>query len=187
MKKLYLIIGAPGSGKTSDAEVIAKESSGSIVHLSTGNLLRDEVASGSALGELLNGYMSKGALVPLRHIIEILIAAIKNTDANTVVVDGYPRSLEQMNELDIILNEQSDIKLEMVIVVNVSDATARARVLGRARGDDDKESVFNDRMRIYLEPIDAIKEFYADKGLLEEVDGEGTLEEIVAAIKKLMR
>ena len=69
MKKLFLIIGAPGSGKTTDADLIAKKHSDTIIHYSTGDMLRTEVASGSELGETIESYISKGALVPLKIII----------------------------------------------------------------------------------------------------------------------
>ena len=69
MKKLFLVIGAPGSGKTTDAEVISKNNADSMVHYSTGELLRAEVASGSELGKLIDSYTSKGNLVPLEIVV----------------------------------------------------------------------------------------------------------------------
>ena len=72
-KKLFLIIGAPGSGKTTDAEIIAKKNSDTIVHYSTGDLLREEVASGSELGREIKSYIDNGKLVPLNIVILSLI------------------------------------------------------------------------------------------------------------------
>ena len=78
MKKLFLIIGAPGSGKTTDAQIIAKNNADSIVHYSTGELLRAEVASGSEQGKLIDSFVSKGNLVPLSIVVGTIIEALKN-------------------------------------------------------------------------------------------------------------
>ena len=152
MKNLFLIIGAPGSGKTTDASIIAQQDE-KFAHFSTGDLLRAEVTSGSELGNL---------------------------------IDGYPRSVEQMTELDKVLSEQDEISLKGVIEVDVSEDVARARVLGRARGADDNNEVFNNRMKVYLDPIKPIRKFYSEKELLHVVNGERGIDEIVADIKNLL-
>lgn len=185
MKKLFLIIGAPGSGKTTDANLIAKADE-SFTHYSTGDLLRAEVASGSELGKLIDSYISKGNLVPLEVVVNAIISAIKSSKTPNVVLDGYPRSVEQMSELDRVLSTQNEIALKGVIEVAVSEEVARERVLGRARGADDNNEVFNNRMKVYLEPIGAIREFYEAKNLLHEINGERTIDEIVDDMRKLI-
>ncbi|SFV51874.1 Adenylate kinase [hydrothermal vent metagenome] len=184
MKKLFLIIGAPGSGKTTDAGIIADKHSDNIVHYSTGDMLREEVARGSELGETIESYISKGALVPLNIIIDTIVSAIKNSPKDVVLIDGYPRSVEQMIAFDEILDRESDIDLLSVIEVRVSEDVAKDRILGRAaeaevvRSDDSIE-VFYDRMKIYTDPLAEIQKFYTDKELLHVIDGERTLEVIV--------
>jgi adenylate kinase len=190
MKKLFLIIGAPGSGKTTDASIIAEKHADKIVHYSTGDMLREEVASGSELGQTIESYISKGALVPLNIIIDTIVSAIKNAPVNTILIDGYPRSEEQMTAFDELVSKEDDIELVSVIEVRVSEEVARERILGRraeaAPGEersDDSEEVFNDRMKIYTEPLKAIQKFYTDKGLLTVINGERTLDEVVAEME----
>lgn len=147
-------------------------------------MLRAEVASGSQLGETIESYISKGALVPLAIIIDTIISAIKHSPKDIVLIDGYPRSTEQMRALDEILQTEDEIDLVSVIEVRVSEAVAKDRILGRAaeaevvRSDDSIE-VFYDRMKIYSDPLAEIQEFYTDRELLKVIDGERTLEVIV--------
>ena len=193
-KKLFLIIGAPGSGKTTDASLIAQKHSDSIVHYSTGDMLREEVSSGSKLGATIESYISRGALVPLDIIIDTIISAINNAPVDTVLIDGYPRSVEQMIALDEILTDNSDIELVSVIEVRVSEQVAKERILGRAseakegegRSDDSIE-IFYDRMKIYNEPLEAIQKFYIDRNLLHVINGEREINEIVEDMDRFIQ
>jgi len=192
MKKLFLIIGAPGSGKTTDASIIAEKNE-NIVHYSTGDMLREEVASGSELGKEIESYISKGALVPLKIIVNTIVSAINNAPVDNVLIDGYPRSIEQMTAFDELVEKEDNIELASVIEVRVSEQVARERILGRraeaAPGEersDDSEEVFNDRMKIYTDPLEEIQKFYTDKGLLTVINGERTLEEVVEDMEKFI-
>ena len=131
MKKLFLIIGAPGSGKTTDAEIIAERNNDDIVHYSTGDLLRAEVASGSERGKRIDSFISKGLIVPIEIAIETITSAIKAAPSDVILFDGYPRSIEQMNELNKFLEYDSDVELISVIEVVVTEEVA---VGGCARG-----------------------------------------------------
>ena len=183
MKKLFLIIGAPGSGKTTDAELIAAKH-GSITHYSTGDMFRAEIASGSERGALIDSFVSKGNLVPIAIAIETILTAIKNAPSNVVIIDGYPRSLEQMSELDKYLVNEPAVTLVNVIEVEVSRDTAFQRVLGRAADAqvvraDDNEEVFLNRMKLFTDPLAEIKAFYTEKNILKVINGEGTIKQIV--------
>ncbi len=179
MKKIFLIIGAPGSGKTTDASMIAQNNSDSIAHFSTGDLLRAEVQSGSELGKIIDERISAGNLVPVKIAVETIIKAIENSDKNIILIDGFPRSVEQMMALEKVLISAKGIRLVLVIEVLVSPETAKKRVLGRSRGSDDKEEIFANRLTIYNEPLSMIRDFYKNQNLLIEVDGERDVNEIV--------
>ncbi len=193
MKKLFLIIGAPGSGKTTDASIIAGRND-NIVHYSTGDMLREEVASGSELGQTIDGFISKGALVPLNIIIDTIISAIKNAPVDNILIDGYPRSVEQMTALDELLETEDDITLVSTIEVRVSQEVAKDRILGRAADakpgeerSDDSIEVFYDRMKIYTDPLAEIQDFYTKKELLTVINGERELDPIVAEMEAFIK
>jgi adenylate kinase len=193
MKKLFLIIGAPGSGKTTDASIIAEKNE-NIVHYSTGDMLREEVASGSELGKEIDSYITKGALVPLEIIVNTIVSAINNAPVANVLIDGYPRSVEQMTAFDELVSKEENIELASVIEVRVSEEVAKERILGRAADakpgeerSDDSIEVFFDRMKIYTDPLAEIQAFYTEKNLLEVIDGARALEEVVADMETFVK
>ncbi len=185
MKNLFLIIGAPGSGKTTDAEIIAEQNE-NIAHYSTGELLRSEVASGSELGKVIGKRMSAGELVPVEVALDTIIKAINNSTCNTILIDGYPRSDEQMMGLDGVLKNEKNITLKYVIEVVVSEETAMNRVLGRNRGADDNIEVFKNRMNVYTEPLKGIQDFYNSKNILHKINGEKDIEVVVEKMSQFI-
>jgi len=188
MKKVFLIIGAPGSGKTTDATTVAQKHSDHIVHYSTGDMLREEVSKGSELGKTIEGFIARGALVPLDIILDTIMVSIKNAPADVILIDGYPRSVEQMLAFDEIIQKEEEISLVSVIEVSVSEETARERVVGRVaqsevvRADDSME-IFNHRMQVYLQPLAQIQDFYKRKKLLKTFNGEKSIDIIVSLME----
>lgn len=183
MIKLFLIIGAPGSGKTTDANLISKKHK-NMIHYSTGDMLREEVKKDSELGKKINSFIVKGNLVPLKIIIDTIIFAIHQHKDSVILIDGYPRSVEQMRALYQILKTEKDIKLSSVIEVRVTETTARNRVIGRiseanTTREDDNIAIFENRMNTYLNPLKDIQEFYQNQNILKIIDGENSIDKVV--------
>lgn len=182
MKQLFLIIGAPGSGKTTDCELIAAQAE-RITHYSVGDMLRAEAAGGSVRGLEIRAIIEQGDIVPSEIGIAVIIDAIKNAPTPVVIIDGYPRSVAQMEALEHYLSSEGQVSLCGVVEVVVSEAVARERVLGRARGVDDDANVFTRRMRVYAEPLADIEAFYTQKNLLKKIDGARAVETVVADLR----
>lgn len=190
-KKLFLVIGAPGSGKTTNASLIARRHKEHIVNYSMGDMLRDEIACGSERGKMISSYIKKGELVPLDIIIDTMITAIKYAPTEVVMIDGFPRSVEQMKVFDVLVSQEAEIELVAVIEIAASEETAKARISARAAEaapgqirSDDREEVFYERMKIYSESLEEIETFYREKKLLKIIDGEKPLE-MVASLMEL--
>jgi adenylate kinase len=182
-KKIILIIGAPGSGKTTDGSKLAQNHAESITSYSVGEMLKEEIAKGTTLGKINNDYVSVGALVPTAIVMDKMVTAIKDASTDIVLIDGFPRKAKQMKVFSDLMEADERMELISVIEIRVSEAVARKRVLGREElREDDEEAVFNNRMRIYRETIEEIERFYEGRGLLSVIDGERSVEEVVADI-----
>lgn len=184
LKKLILLIGAPGSGKSTDGSHIAKDHS-DITHYSTGDLLKNEVTKGTKLGKINEGFISRGELVPTDIVIDTIVAAVRNAPTDIILLDGFPRKEKQMKFFADCLNNIQGIELSAVIEIRVSEAVAKARVLGSAESKTEK--LFNNTMRIYQETITEIEEFYDHDKLLKVIDGEREMDIVIEEIDNFLK
>jgi len=181
-KKLILLIGAPGSGKTTDALAIAKKHT-DITAYSTGELLQAEKESKSALGKIIEQYKDRGELVPTSITIDTIFDAIKKSPTDVILLDGFPREKESITSFCDVIYNNHNIELDAVIEIRVSDEVAKERYLS---SHEITEEVFQKSLAIYKDTINYIEEFYKDKNLLNVIDGEQELSKVVEDIDKIL-
>lgn len=184
MKKL-VFMGPPGAGKGTQAKKICLEYS--IPQISTGEILREAIQNKTELGLNAKKYMDSGDLVPDSIVIGIIKDRLKQGDCkHGFLLDGFPRTTAQAEELNRILTELG-YKLDATINISVPDAELVRRLLERAkvegRSDDNEETIKN-RLKNYNEKTFPLLSFYKSHGLLKEVDGMGSVEDITFKIKK---
>lgn len=183
-----VIFGPPGSGKGTQAAHI-KEKYG-LLHLSTGEMLRNEIAAKTDLGQKVESFVINGQLVPDELVTEVLKKALAErlSQGNGFIFDGFPRNGEQAQILEDALNS---LNLDINIAINLtaSDPELIKRILLRGETSgraDDNETVIKDRLEIYRNNVSDLIDFYQERGKLYEVDGEGTPQEVFEHITKLI-
>lgn len=178
-----ILIGPPGAGKGTQATVISEHFG--IPHISTGEIFRRNVAEGTELGQEAQKYMSSGDYVP--DTVTNAMVANRLAEADTAagyLLDGYPRTLDQVTELDTIL-ARLDKTLDAVVEITANTDEVVARLLQRAKEQgraDDTEDVIRRRMQVYAEQTEPLVSVYRDRGLLVQVDGMGTIDEVSARV-----
>jgi len=184
-----VFFGPPGSGKGTQASRLA--SSLGIPQISTGDLLRSNVATGTELGKIAKPIMQSGALVPDDLVIRMLKERLEKPDAAAgALFDGFPRTVPQAEALDKLLEEEGR-SLTAVLFIDVPDAPIVERLVKRAklegRADDTPETV-SARLRVYREKTEPLAELYRAHGVLHRIDGdrsvEAVAEDVLAAVKK---
>ncbi len=178
-----VLLGAPGSGKGTQAEFLA--GSLGVPAISTGAMLRDAVALGSALGSKVEGIMASGGLVDDALMAEVVRERLGRPDAaGGFLLDGYPRTTGQAAMLDRILEERQE-KLDAVVLLEVPEAVLVERAVARKRADD-REEVVRERLRVYREKTEPLVELYERRNLLRRVDGNRTMREVTSASLKML-
>jgi len=179
-----ILIGAPGSGKGTQASFIKEDFS--LAHVSTGDLLRANIENGTALGDTAKTFMDKGDLVPDDLVIKMLYEKLKEDGSkNGFMLDGYPRTVAQAIALDTMLTEMN-FKLDFIINLKVSDETVIKRLLGRGRTDDNEETITN-RLKVFRSQSEPVLEYYNDKIKILDIESEGTWDKIYDDIKKKIK
>ncbi len=178
-----LLMGPPGAGKGTQASIIAERYG--IPAISTGDLFRNNVARGTDLGREAERYMNAGEYVPDDVTNGMLRDRLLEPDAEKgFLLDGYPRTLAQVEFLDSVLEEQG-VSLDRVVelVVDVDEVVSRLLARAAAEGrKDDTEEVVRRRLEVYAEETAPLLELYDSRGLLIRVDGVGTVEEVANRI-----
>ncbi len=178
-----LFMGAPGAGKGTQAARVSEHYG--IPQISTGDIFRANVKAGTQLGLAAQRYMDAGEYVPDEVTNDMVEARLGEDDARGgFLLDGYPRTLEQVTRLDEML-EHLGSSLNGVIVLQVDREELIQRLLERARTSgrtDDTEDVIRYRQKVYAEQTAPLLDTYADRGLVVEVDGQGTVDEVAERI-----
>ena len=184
--KYFILFGPPGAGKGTHAAPMAKKYN--LKHLSTGELLRAEIAEGTELGLKAKELIDGGNLVP-DEVVEGMIAKAfgKYRDVAGFLLDGFPRTVTQAYDLKEML-EARDEHVTAVISLMIPDEIIKERIAGRAkiegRADDAKPEVIENRIRTYHEKTEPLIALYRDEGLYHEVDSVGTIAEVEERVSR---
>ncbi|WP_427008369.1 adenylate kinase [Pseudarthrobacter sp. H2] len=174
-----LIIGPPGSGKGTQAELISQRLG--VVAVSTGDIFRANVKCGTPLGLEARKYIDAGDFVPDSVTNNMVQDRLSGSDVESgFLLDGYPRTTAQINHLDRILASKGQ-ELDVVLELTADREELVARLLGRARASgrsDDTEDVIRHRLDLYHEQTEAVVSEYAERGILTSVDGLGTIDTV---------
>jgi adenylate kinase len=178
-----ILFGPPAAGKGTQAKRLV--TSRKMVQLSTGDMLRAAIASGSELGKRVSGIMERGDLVSDEIVIELIEQRLPEAEAaGGAIFDGFPRTLAQAQALDIMLEHRGS-RIDLVVRLKVDDEALMKRIAGRyaesGRPDDNPES-FKVRLGAYNDQTAPLLPYYENHKKLVEVDGMGTVEAVAAAI-----
>ena len=182
-----IIFGPPGAGKGTQSDFIVKRHN--LFHVSTGDLLRNEIKKKTPLGEQISSIVDKGSLVS----DEIVSTLIRNVVSiveykNRFIFDGYPRNLLQAKNLDKILNENEQ-KIDLVLKLSVSLDTIKKRILERQvleKRADDNEEIAIKRFKTYELSTEPVIEYYKKLNILKEINGERSITQINKEISDII-
>jgi adenylate kinase len=179
----FLLIGPPGAGKGTQAALLANAYR--IPAISTGDIFRANVKNETELGLQVKSIMERGEYVPDSLTNELIRDRLSQADAESgFLLDGYPRTNDQVNELDDILGSQRRVLDAVVLLVADSDELVR-RLLKRAQEQgrtDDTEEIIRHRQNVYLEQTQPLIEIYSSRSLVVEIDGLGQVGEVTERI-----
>lgn len=182
MLKKIVLLGPPGSGKGTQARRLA-ETLG-FLHLSTGDMLREEVKQNTELGGKAKRIMEKGDLAP-DDLIAAMIESRLGPAGDGFILDGFPRTVAQAEALDKMLSDAGQA-IDRAFLVDVSDEEVVQRLLGRARIEgrsDDTLAVITNRLEVYKRQTEPIVKYYSDGNVLTRINGEQQIEHVFADLE----
>lgn len=179
-----ILFGPPGSGKGTQSDRLVSKYG--LIHLSTGNLLREEIAQKTPLGLKAKRFIDKGQLVPDEVVIGMVDSYFdKHKDAAGFLFDGFPRTVAQASALDNLM-ERKNTNIASVLALEVGEDELVKRLLNRGktsgRSDDSDEEVIRKRFAVYNNETTPVAEHYRKRGKFQPVKGEGSVEEIFESI-----
>lgn len=179
-----LLVAPPGAGKGTQAARLSAHYG--IAHLSSGDLLRKEVAADSRIGREAADYLRRGDLVPDALVIEMVaLPVFEAARDGGYVLDGFPRTLLQAEEAYRLAQQVEGVELNAVVHLEVSPEELRRRLAGRARREgraDDTEAVIAHRLEVFDSETQPLLGFYAERGIVLDIDGEQPVDEVFADI-----
>lgn len=210
-----ILLGPPGAGKGTQAAILSKEFS--LVHIATGDLLRQAVKQQTALGKKAKSFIDKGELVPDNLVTTLIEERLVNIDMNKgFILDGFPRNIDQAQTIDKFLKEHSSA-IDWVIYLSADEATIIQRLTGRSvcqncganyhvknippkiegicdacggkliQRDDDKIETVKNRIKIYDLQTKDLINYYKDMGNLKEISGNLDAEKVLGILKKMLK
>lgn len=186
--KYYILFGPPGAGKGTQATAMVEKFN--LCHISTGELLRSEIAAGTELGLKAKSLIEAGSLVPDEVVEGMIAAKFKSvTGVEGFLLDGFPRTIAQAEALDNMLGKEGQA-VTAVVSIMIPDEMITERIKHRAaiegRADDARDEVVANRIRTYHEKTEPLIDYYRKAARYNEIDGVGTIEEVRSRIFTLM-
>lgn len=179
-----LMVAPPGAGKGTQAARLSGHYG--IAHLSSGDLLRKEVAAETAIGRIAAGYLSRGDLVPDELVMQMLVGPVRRAvESGGYVLDGFPRTVRQAEEAHAWARQEGGVELMAVVHLVVARPELRRRMLARAATEgrtDDTEQTIDHRLDVYDRETEPLIDYYSGRGLVVDIDGGKAVDEVFGDI-----